>query len=242
MIRFALCDYNEIQLAITGEILRGCLEPYAGQVSIIEFSSGEALLADVRKNGGYDAYILDMIMPGMNGMEVASTLRLLNDTGKIIFLTSTSDYAVQAFDVKAYHYILKPLDSAKFAGVMKTLMDDIARTGLEVINIKTQEGDVAVKLQDIVHTDVQNRYPIYNLRNGKQITGKWLRTKFKDEVAPLLSKNYFVECGASCVINLCYVESIDSECVVMTDGSVIYPPQSAIYTIMKQWMDFKKKK
>lgn len=242
MIRFALCDDNEIQLAITGEILRGCLEPYAGQVSVTEFSSGDTLLADVRKNGGYDAYILDMIMPGMNGMELASTLRLLNDSGKIIFLTSTADYAVQAFDVKAYYYILKPLDPAKFSAIVKTLMDDLARTGLEVISIKTPDGDVAVKLQDIVHTDVQNRYPIYNLRNGKQITGKWLRTKFKDEVAPLLSKNYFVECGASCVINLCYVESIDSECVVMTDGSVIYPPQSAIYTIMKQWMDFKKKK
>ena len=242
MIRFALCDDNEIQLAITGEILREALAAYGNQVSVTEFASGEALLADVRKNGGYDAYILDMIMPGINGMEVASTLRLLNDGGKIIFLTSTSDYAVQAFDVKAYHYILKPLDPAKFTTVVKALTDELARTGLEVINIKTVEGDVAVKLQDIVHTDVQNRYPVYNLRNGKQITGKWLRTKFKEEVAPLLSKNYFVECGASCVINLCYVESIDSECVVMTDGSVIYPPQSAIYTIMKQWMDFKKKK
>ena len=242
MIRFALCDDNEIQLSLTGEILREALDAYGGQVSVTEFSSGEALLADVRKNGGYEAYILDMIMPGMNGIEVASTLRLLNDTGKIIFLTSTSDYAVQAFDVKAYHYVLKPLDPAKFIAIVKTMTEEIAGASLDVISIKTQEGDVAVKLQDIVHTDVQNRYPIYNLRNGKQITGKWLRTRFRDEVAPLLSKNYFVECGASCVINLCYVESIDSECIVMTDGSVIYPPQSAAYTIMKQWMDFKKKK
>ena len=137
MIRFALCDDNEIQLSITSEILSMALDAYAGQVSVTEFSSGDALLADVHKNGGYDAYILDMIMPGMNGMELASTLRLLNDPGKIIFLTSTSDYAVQAFDVNAYYYILKPLDPAKFTSIVQVMMDEIARSSLEVISIKT---------------------------------------------------------------------------------------------------------
>lgn len=242
MIRFAVCDDNDIQLAITSEVLKASLGSYAGQVTVSSFASGKDLLSDVRQNGGYEVYILDMIMPGMNGMELASTLRLLNDAGKIIFLTSTAEFAVQSYEVEAYQYLLKPLDPVKLEKVLRKLMDELASGSMEVLNISTPDGAVAVKMQDITHADIQNRYPVYNLRNGKQITGKWLRSKFKDEVAPLLSKNYFVDCGASCVINLCYVESIDSECIVMTDGSVIYPPQSAVYRIMQQWMDFKKNK
>lgn len=76
MIRIALCDDSELQLEVTESVLNNYIQTRNEEITVELYRSGEELIRTVREKGGYDVYILDMIMPGMNGMEVASLLRI----------------------------------------------------------------------------------------------------------------------------------------------------------------------
>ena len=74
-------------------------------------SSAEALRADV--------LLLDIQMPLPDGLETAKELRRKNKKAIIIFVTALDDYVFQAFDVGAFHYLVKPFDDRKFAEVLQ---------------------------------------------------------------------------------------------------------------------------
>ena len=73
------------------------------------FRQAEDLIEATQKIGGFDVYILDIVMPEINGIELGVELRKLGYDGKIIYLTSSKEFAVDSYKVKAFNYILKPV-------------------------------------------------------------------------------------------------------------------------------------
>lgn len=100
------------------------------------FASADELLKDVKENGGYDIYLLDIVMSGDNGMEAAISLRAAMDEGIIIFLSASTEYAVRSYDVEAFYYLMKPLDPHKLKEVLDkacaVLLKDRATNLIEV--------------------------------------------------------------------------------------------------------------
>lgn len=80
------------------------------------FSTGEDLL----ENGAdFDILFLDIQMPGRNGMDIAREFRKDHGRCILIFVTGVEDYVFQAFDVWAFHYLVKPFSQEKFAQVLE---------------------------------------------------------------------------------------------------------------------------
>jgi len=73
-------------------------------------SSGEELLEQAEAEGGFDLYVLDVIMPELSGIDVGVKLRELGSDAPIIYLTTSPDYAVDSYLAQAFYYILKPVD------------------------------------------------------------------------------------------------------------------------------------
>lgn len=65
----------------------------------------------------FHIYILDIIMPDINGVQVGAALREQGDDGLIIYLTSSPDFALESCNTDALHYLLKPIDSDSFSDV-----------------------------------------------------------------------------------------------------------------------------
>lgn len=237
MIRFAICDDSEIQSDIVRTVILDYLSDKTCQNEISVFGSGNELLKDVRTGSGYDFYILDIIMPGMDGLELAAALREMNDRGRIIFLTSSLEYAVRAYDVRASFYMLKPIDIRKFSHILDELIAEVLREKASLEEIRTVNGTVLLNPSDIVTVCAENRIPVYYLRDGRIVTGITMRRRFRDEVASLLSLGFFAECGVSRIINLFCVEYMDSSSIRLCDGSVVYPPAGAKRTLLESWRD-----
>ncbi|MCI8326837.1 MAG: response regulator transcription factor [Lachnospiraceae bacterium] len=114
-----------------------------------------------------DILFLDIKMPGMNGIETARELRRKDERLIIIFVTAVEDYVFQAFDVKAFHYLLKPFTDEKFAEVLQNAVRQIeGRKELESVNVKkevtslivkTKGEHITVDLKDIIYAEVFNR-------------------------------------------------------------------------------------
>lgn len=236
MVTLALCEDNEFQR----EMMQELLEDYSGRnntVSVEIFGSGRELLDHVKQNGGFDIYILDVVMPDMNGMEVASTLRLMKDEGKIIFTTASLEYAVASYDVKAYYYMVKPVDPNKLFRILDGAVAELKpKENTTVIRMKN--GDVSLRLRDIMYVEVVDRALVVHLADGRTCKSLALRGSFRESVPDLAGDARFAACGASKLVNLKYIDAIDSETVLLKDGTIIYPPRSAYADLRRQWREF----
>lgn len=110
-MRIAICDdQREVRELFEERIRR--LYPEA---ELLLFSSGEQLLDSEKAP---DILLLDIQMPGKNGMDTARELRKKNKNTILIFVTALEEFVFQAFDVGAFHYLVKPFHEKKFAEVL----------------------------------------------------------------------------------------------------------------------------
>lgn len=115
-MRIAVCDDEKEARMMLVEKIK-LLHPTA---KLVLYSSGEELLADTKPP---DIALLDIQMPGKNGMETAKLLRQNHRNTAIIFISALEDYVFQAFDVGALHYLVKPFDDRKLEEVLARAME-----------------------------------------------------------------------------------------------------------------------
>ena len=106
-IKIAVCD----DLAEDSENITRLLSEYTDKknlyVKIEEFSSGEAFLSSY--TSVYSLVFMDIFMSGMNGMETAKKLISRNSRVQIVFGSTSTEFAAEAFDIEALHYMVKPV-------------------------------------------------------------------------------------------------------------------------------------
>ena len=234
-MKIAICDDNELQLELTSDILKDIMAEDAVNYELSCFTSGRELLESVRSSGRFDVYILDVYIPDMNGMEIATTLRMMKDTGYIIFLSSSLEYAVQSYDVDAFYYFLKPVDRDKFARVIRKITEKIHPEARDdELYINTQDGVRTVPVMDIAYVTLENRRAKYVLKDGRFILGRTLRGKFCEETAKLRKYPVFMECGISMMVNASMIDLIDAESVLLSNGDLLYTSRNAAAALKRQ--------
>ncbi len=88
------------------------------------YATGEEMLAAGKR---FDIVFLDIQMDGMDGIEVARTLRAKQDEIVLIFVTGNREYVFEALDLYAFHYLLKPVDEGKFREVLARAAGEVAK-------------------------------------------------------------------------------------------------------------------
>ena len=108
LMRIAICDDNENEQIIYTRIVEDVLEKNSIDTEIISYVSGEQLLFDFENKKEFpEILLLDINMPGIDGIETAKKIRKTGYYGEIIFLTVSQNHMLLAFDVQAFHYVIK---------------------------------------------------------------------------------------------------------------------------------------
>lgn len=219
-MRIAICD-DEKNIR---ELIGNKVKKQYPKADIVFFSSGEELLLSEEK---IDILFLDIQMNGKNGMETARELRKKNKKVILIFITAIEDYVFQAFDVGAFHYIVKPIDDGKFADVLCKAAEEWK---LQNINMKMPEekyvminnGGVHCKvmLEDIVYAEVFNRkVVIHKLNDEIEYYGKL------SDLEALAGDSFFRPHRAY-LINFKYVEKYNATTIYLEKGTVLMAKQN----------------
>ena len=205
-MKIAICDDLPECLEQAVSVARDYIADHKEvSLSIVSFSDPYDLLESADKIGGYDIYILDIVMPGMNGIQLGLKLRNAGHDGKIIYLTSSEEYAIDSFKVKAFDYIMKPVVKPVFYKAVDEALAALAIKRDKAIVVKTKDAAVRLKYDDILYVELNKRVLMYHMKDGKTVESTHLRAAFSDAVAELLSDSRFAPCGASMAVNLAHV-------------------------------------
>ena len=149
MIKFAICD-DEPRMAqeLAGRLAGYMKEKSMADYDLSHFPNGRALLEEA---GGFDVVFLDIQMEQPDGMEAARLLRQRGGHSLLVFVTVLKELVFDAFQVEAFDYLLKPLDSARFHRTMDRVLDALERRTGAAIVVQRGGGCEVVLLSDIVY-------------------------------------------------------------------------------------------
>ena len=237
-MQIAVCDdEKEIRDMFAEKI--GKLYPKA---DLSLYQSGEELLLSA---GEPDILLLDIQMSGKNGMETAKELRKRNKTAIIIFVTALDDFVFQAFDVGAFHYLVKPFEDGKFAEVLLNAVKQSEdrkkqeRAGRKreqpSLMITTGGEHVSVNLEDIVYAEVFDRKVILHTMDADiEYYGKMkeLEEKAGDE---------FFRTHRSFLVNFGFIRKYDATTVYLKKGQALMAKQN-YGEFVKQYLRYNQRK
>lgn len=216
-MRIAICDDEKKVREILAE-KAGRLCPGA---EILLFASGEELLAAGRTP---DILFLDIQMPGAGGMDTAKELRKRNKEMILIFVTALKEYVFRAFDVGAFHYLVKPFSEDKFASVLQNAVEEYRQRTEISGQSKTREEEkhimilsagshIKVKMRDIVYAEVFNRKVIlHKMAEDIEYYGKL------SELERLAGEDFF-RCHRSYLVNFRFVVKYDASEIMLEKGT-----------------------
>lgn len=217
MIKIAVCDDCPQDLSEVCRLIES--ENGKRQYCTDVFPEAEMLLKSLEDGVRYDIYILDMIMPQTNGILLAEAIRQYEKTPWIIFLTNSGEYALQAYGVNAVRYLLKPIqeealkEALHYAEKLRSLNSEESDYW-----VKTAEGMIKLRIKDIVYVECAMRKMIFHTRDGREIDSIFLRRSFEEEAAELLQMHNFLQTHKSYIVNMCHMDSIITDRVLLSKG------------------------
>ncbi len=239
MIRLALCDDEAEQRTAIGGLLREYVANRSAlAVKLSVFSSGQDLLDAAEECGGFDLYVLDIVMPGLSGIDLGVRLRELYSDGAIIYLTISPEYAVDSYAARAFYYLMKPPEPDKLFQVLDQAASDLEKRRAACVAVRTRGGLERLRLDEIIYAELVGRAVRYHLVNGTSLDSVTVRSPFQEETSALLADPRFFLCGASFAVNLFYVTAVEKGFLRMDGGARVPLARGLAARAKRRWSDF----
>lgn len=212
-MQIAICDDEKAIRELLGDKAKN-LYPEA---EVKFYETGDELLAREHQP---DILFLDIQMPGKDGMKTARELREKWKDTILIFVTAIEDYVFQAFDVGAFHYLVKPFTDEKFHEILSNAVNQLKdRNNLNQVEkymmVNSGGSHIKILLSDIVYAEVFNRKVMIHKQDGVvEYYGKL------SELEKSLGEDFF-RTHRSYLIHFKYVVKYNAASITMKNGTVL---------------------
>ncbi len=230
-LKIVICDDDVREAETTTALVEEYIALRSLTWSASVYTSAAALMEEMPRA---DVYLLDIIMPGIDGIALGMCLRDRYPEAAIIYLTSSSDYAVDAFSVHAFSYLLKPVERKRLFSELDACA---ARRERRHCALEVRRGDNTVTetvyMDDVISVEYSNHCLIYRLTGGRQLTSGYKRGSFESIAGLFHATPSFLKISTSFIINLYHVRQLAGDSFAMSDGSS--------YRITRKYTEAKKK-
>ena len=227
-LNIAICDDEEI----IREQIKELTEKEKSGLCMELYETGDALLAFGKQ---FDIVFLDIQMEGTDGIETAKRLRQRDEDTILIFITGIREYVFQAFDVAAFHYLLKPIEEEKFREVFRRAGRELEKRKSkrrETVFIKTRNRSFSLEKDSILY--IESR--------GKKVeihtTGETIEAYASmNEMEGQLGGGFF-RCHRGYLVNMAYVAEYDSGSITLNNGEYVYLAKEKYGEFVKAYMRY----
>lgn len=216
MLKIAICDDSPLFLEQARSAVLKWSDENQISTKLYIYENGDELIA-TNMAEPFHIILLDILMPLLNGMDTARELRQYDKTVKIIFLTSSPEFALESYDVKAYSYLLKPVTYEKLEETLNECVKTFAIDPKHLI-LKTALGYQKIYFHEIEYAEAQNKKVHFHLRSGNFIESVDPFHFFEDQLS---LENGFFKCHRSYLVYFMNVEHFTSSEITTKSGEKI---------------------
>lgn len=217
-LRIAICDdqaeEREEILSLAEEFSLAKGRPFIFEV----VENGFALLDFIEKGQAYDLIILDIIMPGMTGIETAREIRKYDTDVKVVFLTSSAEFAVDSYAVGAYYYLLKPVNRSILFDILEKAFRSIDEQSEASIIVNDGGTAKRLLLSELVYCEITQRIVSFYLYDGTIIRSQGTLSGLEQDI---LKYSYFAKPHRSYLVNLRHVSEVKVNEILTDTGNKI---------------------
>lgn len=200
---------------------------------IFEYENGQAFL-NASKTRKFTIVFLDIYMDGLNGIDTAKEFRKYDKDCLLIFTTTSTDHALEGFQVRAMHYLVKPYTENDISNLMDEILIRIPAPE-KYIETTVNGCTVRVLYKDLVYAEHFSHMIHIHTTNQKILV---TRQSFGDFTAPLMSDARFFICSRGVVINLEHAIDFDGTSFILDNQEQVLVSRKLIRTARQTFMDF----
>jgi len=205
------------------------------ETKISVFKSKDDLL---QSKTDFEIYFLDI--KGIDGLEVAKILRrreffLQKSPSILIFVTGFEDFMAEAFDVHAFHYLLKPIDAKKFSQVLNQAVNEVENFQAQTekfLLIKSDGMTKKIFLRDILYIESDNKKVIFHTAE------KIFTTYGKMDALEIALGESFFRCHRFFIVNLAKISAYNANTIQLVNGEKIFMAEKRYSDFVKIFLKY----
>lgn len=235
MIKIGFCDGDLSVLNKINYLLNQYRSMKNQEITAVSFRSSWELLSEIEKGTRFDALFLDVILPEGNGIHTAKEIRQYDSVVKIIFLTSSSEFAVQSYTVGAYSYQIKPIWEESFYQLMDSIVSECKKTQKGSLILRCKNGITRICLDGLEYCEVIGRTLFFHMKNKDVLESTGSLEGLCVQLEPYEN---FLRPHRSFLVNMEYIHSISYKAIQMDSLAEIPIPHGKCSEIKNRYFDF----
>ena len=234
VIKIAICDDEEKAVALHERIVKSCLQSQGIGYEITTYTQSRNLLYDITDDGFfYDLILLDIEMPGISGMEIPQQLKGFLPNVKIIFVTSHTEYAIDAFELSIFRYVPKNNLEVKLAAAVTDAAKLIELEAGQEYTIQTASPMEKIPYKDIFYIQRDGKNASITSSVGIAKVRKSLQQVFDE-----LNTPEFIFIDRGCIVNIIQIMKISDGMVVLKNGEQLPISRSHLQEVKQKINQF----
>lgn len=234
MLQIAICDDNETIITNIKATTAKFFRLHCADCKITSYTSSENLQYDLQDGLHFDLFLLDIEMPGVDGMDLAKSIHATMPDAKIIFITSHLEYAITAYEFSVFRYIPKTMTAEKLELALEDFYKLYRLERSEFYTIQIKNYVEQVPYRSILYILKDGKYAVFYLVDSKTLSVR----KTLSQVFEEFHKEYFCFADRGCIVNLANVTGIDDKGILFPDGQHIPVSKSNLSSLKTTLLHF----
>ena len=177
------------------------------------YSNGESFLSEFYANK-YDIVFLDIFMDTLSGVDVAFEIRKSDQNVKIVFCTTSNEFATESYQVDAFYYLVKPFSDRS----IKQLIHKLSSLDFELSQFIRISDNIKIYPRNIIYTEYENHKIIIHQKDGNNLCIRMPQHQWEELIC---NYSYIVNCFKGIIVNLYEVESKTYNSFSMSNGETL---------------------
>lgn len=186
-------------------------------IKVYEYTNPVDCLKDIENGERFDIFLLDILIEKYNGIDLAKEIRATHPETPILFITATTEFALNGYEVNAMRYYLKPVDENKLYEDMNKFLKVAHKKNSEFITISSINGLIKIMTKDIYYIESMLRSVIVHTQDESyQAIGKI--SQYEDD----LKNSSFIRVHKSFLVNLKYIKKIYKNIIELDNNESVF--------------------
>ena len=234
LVKIAICDDEEKSVALHEKMVRECLQSAGIGYEITTYTQSRNLLYDITDDAFfYDLILLDIEMPGISGMELPQKIKEFLPNVRIIFVTSHTEYAIDAFELSIFRYVPKNNLEVKLPAAVLDAARLIELESGQEYTIQTVNRMEKIPFKDIFYVQRDGKNASIVSSAGTAKVRKSLQQVFDE-----LNTPEFIFIDRGCIVNIIQIMKISGGMAVLKNGEQLPISRSHLQEVKQKINQF----